>query len=324
MKGLTGKPRKRIGKKRAALIITALVFLAITGLGFAGLFRFLEYKSYDLRVKLLAPYSRPSDEIMVILLDQDSIDWARQERGWSWPWPRRAYAEILDYMNLGGANSVAFDVIFSEPSIYQETDDAAFARAERDFGRAAQTVVFSSRTGNTASWPGGLNKPLFELRGFEDIIGEYEKLNQNDEGFDRNAEAAGTIKAQFPIEEIRNAAGIIGSVTGWPDSDHIFRRTNLFSVWDGKAVPGLSAASLLVSGHDNTITFNKQKQLIEWGDWVIPVDKNGRSILRFRGELDRYIPYRARDILRSKEAWETGTTEALGGAYLPPEDFAGK
>ncbi|GHV96268.1 adenylate/guanylate cyclase domain-containing protein [Spirochaetia bacterium] len=357
-------------KQFAALVITGMVFLVTLALYLGGAFTFLEYKTYDLRAKTLAPLSRPSDDIIVILLNQDSIDWANRERGWGWPWPRKAYAEIIEYMNLGGANSIAFDVIFSEPSIYRNArqdaiiddavaglenfqgtqvpqreqvgrgtateagrsvfrgiinalrtlssreDDASFVHAEQEFGRTVQTVVFSSQTGNTPVWPANLNTPLFELHNFEQMIPEYEKLNQENEG--------GTVRAQFPIEELRNAAGVIGNATGWPDSDGIFRRANLFSIFDGKAVPGLSAASLLAAGRDRRISYNDTKKVIEWGEYRIPVDKNGRSLLRFRGDLSRYIPYPAHHILLSKEAYESGKIDNAGAYYLPPEDFAGK
>jgi hypothetical protein len=110
----------KIGKKTIAVLVTITVFLAISGLHLLGVFRFLEYKSYDLRVNLLANVNRRvSDDITVVLLTQDCLDWAKQERNWGWPWPREAYAEFLDYMNLGNAKSVAFDVLFTEPSIYR-------------------------------------------------------------------------------------------------------------------------------------------------------------------------------------------------------------
>jgi len=113
--------KKKIGKKLTALIITFLVFFVIVCLHLLGVFKYLEYKSYDLRIRFWADssFSRPSDEIVVILLEQDSLDWAQKERGWGWPWPRQAYAEIVDYMNYSNAKAVAFDVIFSEPSVYR-------------------------------------------------------------------------------------------------------------------------------------------------------------------------------------------------------------
>jgi len=368
------KQDKKTGRKKkfhAALIITSIIFPAVLILNAVNAFTFLEYKTYDLRANMLAKESRPSDDIIVILLSQDSIDWAAENRGWGWPWPRKAYAEIIDYMNIGGAYSVAFDVIFSEPSIYrnaqqdviideavaeiekldfsgqQEVQEAAFdadrqrgerrqsirniigalrtlssreddvslAHAGLDYGRTVQVVMLSSQTGNAITWPPDMEKPVFKLHNFAgNIEDEYKKLNQN-------IKSGETMKAQFPIPMLRDAAGIIGNISGWPDSDSVFRRANLFTIFDGKAIPGLSAASLLVSGHDNNITYNEKKGVIEWEDRIIPVDKNGRSILKFRGTLDRYNPYFAHEILMSKEALENGTAEEMGMNFLPPENF---
>jgi adenylate cyclase len=371
MKEKTGGKTKKPGKILSALIIGGLVSAAVTAFSFLGVFSFLEYKTYDLRVNLMADLTMPSEDIIVVLLNQDSLDWASRERGWSWPWPRKAYAEIVDYMREGGARSIAFDVIFSEPSVYRNAkqdeiidaavasleqmgpfearprggnrqpgsagggimrniisalrnlgshvDDASFAQAEKEFGRVVQTVVFSSQTGSAESWPEDLDKPLFELEGFESVLSRYAQLSQDTD--------EGKMLAQFPIEELRNAAGAIGNVSGWPDSDGIFRRANLFTLFDGKAIPGLSAASLLAAGHDNRIRYDHAKKLIRWGDFTIPVDKRGRSLLHFRGSLDRYIPYWAHQILQSAEARQTlldGGNTAMPDAYLLPEDFEGK
>ena len=315
------KISETLKKVIAALVITIVLSLGLITAHLGGLFEFLEFKLYDLRVNLFAPLSRPSDDIILILLDQDSIDWAQRERGWSWPWPRAAYAEITDYLNLGGAKSLAFDVIFSEPSIYNGTDfntesgmtdDDIFAQASEQYGKVVQIVVFSSQTGNSAVWPADLDKPLFSLHNFESIYSEYEKLNQN-------TEQKGQIRALFPIEALRNSAVIIGNVTGWADSDNIFRRINLFSIFDGKAVPGLSAASLLASGAAPDIYYNPGKKQIEWGEYAIPADSQGRSILRFHGSLDRYIPYWAWEVLQSAENYKNGKEP-----IYYPEDFSGK
>ena len=340
----------KIGKKLTALIITVMVFAVITCLYLLGVFHFLEYKSYDMRVRFWAntSYSRPSDDIIVILLDQDSLDWAQKERGWGWPWPRQAYAEIVDYMNLSDAKTIAFDVIFSEPSIYRNArqdeiidravenlntaqtamnegqrgvagplfrnimnslqdlsaraDDASFADASKNFGRVIQTVVFSSQTGDARSWPVGLNAPLFQTENFGPMLEKFS--------------VGGVERAQFPIQGLRESAGALGSVTGLVDSDGIIRRVRFFSLFDNKALPGFSAASLIASGHGRQISYDEKSRSIKWENYSIPVDKDGFTLLRFRGELDRYIPYRAMDILQSAEALKNGK-EPL----LTPDNF---
>jgi class 3 adenylate cyclase/CHASE2 domain-containing sensor protein len=293
----------------AALIIVVLLFAGISLLNFLGVFQFLENKSYDLRIRLLADFDRPSDDIIVILINQESLDWAQKERGWGWPWPRKAYAELLDYMKMGGANSAAIDIIFSEPSIYQAGDDGAFIRAEREFGSVVQVVMISSQSGNAVSWPPESQSPVFETSGFGGFL----------DRFSRGGEGSRLGRAVFPIQGIRDGAAALGSATGFPDSDEVFRRLRLFTLFDGKAVPGLSAASLIVSGHDKRISFDRKNSSIKWEKFSIPVDKNGTTLLRFHGDLGRYIPYTAKDILQSYEEYLRGD-EPL----LPPDNFEGK
>jgi len=300
---------KKANVKAAALIIALLAFAGIGLLDFSGVFRFLENKTYDLRIRLLAGFDRPSDDIIVILINQDSLDWAQRDRGWSWPWPRKAYAELLDYMRLGGANSVAFDIIFSEPSVYKTEDDEAFILAEKEFGAAVQVVMISSRSGSAVSWPPGLETPVFETAGFGRFL----------ERFGRGGEESRLSRAVFPIQGLRDGAAALGCATGFPDSDDVFRRLRLFTLFDGKAVPGLSAASLIVSGHGKHISYDSKNSRIQWGEFSVPVDKNGTSLLRFHGALNRYIPYYAKDILQSYETHLRGDEPAL-----PPQDFEGK
>jgi adenylate cyclase len=357
------KRGKTLGKGAAAIIAAVSLSLVMVVCFLAGVFNYPEYKTYDLRVNLFAESTRPSEDIMVVLLDQPSIDWAREERGWGWPWPRKAYAEFVNYMNLGGAKSVAFDVIFSEPSIYRNAnqdaiidravnnlntaqsmtieaqdrrqdrqamrgtvgplfreiteslralsgreDDLSFVKAEEDFGRVVQTVFFSTQSGNTRSWPEDLEKPLFTTENFGSALSQFDLAGEEKD-----------VRAQFPIPELRQAAGAIGSVTGVADSDSIFRRIRLFTLFDGKAVPGLSTASLLVSGDEGLIRYDEKTRRIEWGNYSIPVDREGKTILRFRGDLDRYFPYSAADILKSAESHSRGEEPLIA-----PENFKDK
>ncbi|MDR3144821.1 MAG: adenylate/guanylate cyclase domain-containing protein [Treponema sp.] len=306
------KQRARGTKKNlAAALVACSVFLAVGLMDFFGFFEFLEYKTYDFRVRLLATTSKPSDDIVIILLDQDSIDWAYQERGWSWPWPRRAFADIIEYMRIGAAHSIAFDVIFSEPSVYGPEDDAAFVAASKDFGRVVQTVYFSTQWGKNIVWPGDLQTPLLRPEGFGDLLPQF--------SLDPGNSAGEPIGAQFPIAALRNAAGVIGNITGRPDSDGIIRRTRLFALFDGRAVPSLSTGAYLAGGGGAGVRYDKKSRMVLWDEYAIPVDKKGASLLRFRGPLEQYHPYFADEILKSVEQYARGEDP-----LLYPEDFMGK
>jgi len=351
------KTGKKYNKNLAALIIILALSVVVIASHMAGILDYVELKLYDLRINLLASGSQRSDDITLVLLDQNSLDWAQRERGWGWPWPRKAYAEFLDYMKAAKAKSVTFDVIFSEPSIYRNArqdeiiedavknlemaqaaiaggetrsaapmfrdlvrnlqelsareDDASFAEAGRNYGRLVHGVLFSTQTGSLRTWPGDLSKPLLRPENFDTIISRFDLTND----FPGEERETG---AQFPIPELRNSAAVLGSLTGKTDWDGVIRRHRFFTVFDGKAVPGLAAASVLASGYDGSITYDPGKKLIRWGDFTIPVDEEGKTLLRFRGDpIDRYHNYTMASVLQSAEDYAAGR-EPL----LPPDIFA--
>ena len=134
-------------KIKRIFFITLITTIFIFTLDFFGGFDFLENKTYDFRTIKTAS-NKTSEEISVILLDQNSLDWASSQMNWSWPWPRSAYGDIVNFFKLANAKSVTFDVIFSEPSIYGEEDDLYFAKANEHFGKVVQIQYYDSNTKN--------------------------------------------------------------------------------------------------------------------------------------------------------------------------------
>jgi len=140
--------KQKLGKPLIALLIAGLVFAVISGLHLLEVFSFLENKSYDMRVRYFAETShrRGSDDIIVVMLTQSCLDWAQKERGWGWPWPRQAYAEIVDYMNIGEAEAVVFDVLFLDPSVYRNADqDIILEKAINDLREIDESGYFETR-----------------------------------------------------------------------------------------------------------------------------------------------------------------------------------
>lgn len=126
---------------------------------------YAERISYDSRCRFSSKYITTSDQISVVVVDQDSLDWAKEEMGWSWPWPRESCAKIIDYFNRGNAASVSFDMIYSEKSIYGEEDDEAFARACRDYGRVVQSVYYSGKSSTEGTVPVDILKDSANMLG---------------------------------------------------------------------------------------------------------------------------------------------------------------
>lgn len=135
---------KKIKKIRQIVISLVTLMLLVSVLVVFGVFNWAENKSYDSRMAFSSKSYSPSEEISLVLLDQESLDWAKEKLGWAWPWPREAYAKMTDYFNRAGAASFAFDMIYSEPSVYGASDDEKFSLAAKEFGRVIQTVFYET------------------------------------------------------------------------------------------------------------------------------------------------------------------------------------
>ena len=115
--------------RRHGLMIGAGAAALALVLWFAHALDGWERTSWDWRTRLLARPGPATEQVVLVLLDQASLDWGQQENGLSWPWPREVYGPILDFCARGGVRAVAFDVLFTEPSTWGVDDDLALADA---------------------------------------------------------------------------------------------------------------------------------------------------------------------------------------------------
>lgn len=136
-----------------AAFSAVVVFVVLCCLAKLKVISVIETKTYDSRMKIASRHIEVSDEISVILLNQESLDWAKEERGWSWPWPREAYAQLVEYFDKAGAKVLAFDMIYSEDSVYGSEDDEVFAKACRDYGKVIQTVYYENDRSKEGTYP---------------------------------------------------------------------------------------------------------------------------------------------------------------------------
>jgi len=101
------------------LWIVILGCIIISILSFAKPLDNYELISYDLRFKIRPPL-RASQDILIIEISDDTLKNLN-----AWPLPRDFHASMLDVLKEYGAKMVIFDVLFSEPTLY----DDAFSNA---------------------------------------------------------------------------------------------------------------------------------------------------------------------------------------------------
>jgi len=119
----------------------------------------------------------------------------------------------------------------------------------------------------------------------------------------------------FPVPEIAAGAAATGHVTGEPDADGVFRRVALFCRFDGTAIPSLGLAAWLVHRAEPAPVTAAGGQL-RMGDQVVPLDRHGCAILRFKGRGGLPEAVSAAAVIQSELRLREGETPSL-----PPETF---
>jgi adenylate cyclase len=252
----------------------------------SGLIDSWEAKSWDWRVAIMAKPGKATSDIRLILLDQNSLDWGKEVNGLTWPWPREVYGAIVNFCKRNGAKAVAFDVLFTDPSSYGVEDDAAFVQAVSDFGHVALATFLSNQSGNHTSWPATVPLPSFQ------VIGR-DRWQKNTAGKVRTF-----TQSSIAVEELANQAAVLCNVSLRPDPDGVFRKVDLLSFFDDKALPSLGLGLFLAANPGATLELGSRN--LKVGERKIPIDANGDTILRYRGPSGTHRIYSAAAVLQSE------------------------
>ena len=282
------------GKIAAALIVPLLAVALAFGLGRVPGVDLLALKAGDVERRLLADPERADRRIVLIEVDQGSLDHFERDNI-AYPWPRSLYNPLLEYCARGGALAVLFDVLFNNLSPWGEQTDADFAAGIRGNG---QVFLASAFANGDAS--GGRLDPRLTLK----VEGAPpEQLRR-------------TVVSP-PLPSLREAAAGIGAVTLQPDADGAVRRVPLGVLFEGRLVPGFAFAPFAAGAE--AVRFEPGRA--RFGGVTVPLDDQGRLLVRFHGQRSDYRRYSAAEVITSAVAAAEGKTpkvpaEVFRGAYV--------
>jgi adenylate cyclase len=265
----------------------------------------LECTTWSWRVNAFARPGADTPRIRLILLDQSSLDWASDEMALSWPWPRQVYAPIIQFCQRAGARTVAFDVLYTEPSAMGVDDDQVFGEAIRAFPGFVGALYLSHNEGKDSEWPAPVAPPPVKLAGMQEWLAD-----------EKHSELV-MQKATFPIVEVATNSHWLAEVKGWPDPDGIIRRTTPFRFFSGQAVPSLGLAAMLAGAPKEMETAcSVEGRWLHLGERRYPMDRKGRLILRYHGDQEIYQPVSAAAVIQSEVRLLEG-----GEPVVDPETF---
>ncbi len=290
-------------KVRHGLLVGAGAAGVALALHLGGALGAWEDATWMIRVRRMASPSPATARIKLILVDQPSLDWGRRENQWSWPWPHEVLGAVLDFCRRGGAKAVAFDVMYTEPSLYGVDDDRVFGEAIRRGAPFVAAVLAGGDQGETTRWPEGEGPSPPAV-----------------EGLERWRSRAPASRAVFPVQDVAAGAAMFGNVRGLPDPDGVYRRGLVFQEFDGRVVPSLGIAAYL-AGRRAPSRLELEPGGLRVDGARIPLDGRGRTLLRFCGPSGTHQAYSAAGIVQSELALREGGTpridpQALKDCYV--------
>ena len=258
------------------LVIAGFLLAGTNAMQIQGL-KFLDWQ------RQLASQTQPSEEkIILIEVDQYSLDKMESQQAIGWPWPREFYGAIAEYAASGGAKAVLVDILFNNETPYGSSSDDEFASRIKNAGN----VYLAAALTNTTS-------PQSSIKGLD---------------------FSGTPPSQtswtglsLPLEKIADASAGLGMVNSTPDADGTFRRIDPFFIWENKALPLLSIAPFLPR-ENPSIQWHTDMLVVD--SLRIPVEPNGKMWVNF--PVDDYLErYSAYDIINAMVAEQSGETPAI-------------
>jgi adenylate cyclase len=292
-------PSSRKEKVLLGAIIGSLAWVLIIVLYYANLLESYELKTYDHLCRLKATYSPVPEEIVLVVVDQGSLK-AAQQQGINWPWPRQMYAPIIDFCTLSGARAVAFDVLFTEPSVYGMEDDELLADALKRNGHAFLPLSLSRETRSQPLWEGDL---LDRIRlPLEDHSGQP---------------ISSAISSEPPIQILANNCFGLGNVSIPPSPDGIYRRLPLVFPYHDYWIPSIGMAVFTHLSEKGPVIMKKDG--LHTKGIHVPLDNQGNVLLSFYGSTPGFSRFSAFDVIQSFLAIQEGRKP-----IYPPEAFRDK
>src|SRR5437870_3502302 len=83
-----------------------------------GAVRTLDFVFYDSLYRLRPTRDMRDGPLVIVAVDDASLEAIKRSQKVGWPWPRRNWGQIVSYLQSAGAKAVVFDLIFDTPSAY--------------------------------------------------------------------------------------------------------------------------------------------------------------------------------------------------------------
>lgn len=224
---MTPALKKLLFAKHFRSIVSVLVGLAAAyTVAVSSLGSLVELNALDIQFRIAQNTRQPDTNIVILTIDQNSLQYFKRTAKVSWPWPREFYSLTTDFLAAAGAKAIIYDFQFTEPDEDRAQsagayNDSLFAASILNAGNVYLAAILSKQ--EEQDQPGDPLVKFSESPSGVNVLHSF--------AFD---------KAYSPLIQFQEAAKRIGVVNFVPDEDGVCRRIALQYSYQGKPLQALS------------------------------------------------------------------------------------
>ncbi len=304
-------------KHKLPLLLTGFFLTLLVALLYLKSPLYLDYmdnKIYDIQMQ---SHHKSEQTGIPIVVD---IDEASLKEFGQWPWPRYRLSQLMEKMQQSGIAATGLDILFAEP------DRTSLSNINQ-----SMKTYFEQRTGEKYNIIAGklpkevMDNDLSFARTLSQ--GNFVLGYSFDFSEEKNTDSSSLIRPLNPIvvespgakklsECLKAAPNVIeplavltqnasnsGFFTTSADDDGILRATPLMLIYNEKIYPALSLATLLAALGNPQVAVKVNPggiESIRIGSSTIPLDRNGRFFVHYRGAGNQFKTISASFFLQDK------------------------
>ncbi len=224
-------------------VYLAAVFSLLVGIdaAFLHVTANMRQAAFDMMVRYRVIVPKPDKDVVIVDINEASLASMAKEYG-RWPWPRQVLGEFLEHLEAQRPKAVIFDILFSDPDVYNPDSDAYFDTAVSE----TTNTFFPMLRLDNASDPLSQITPAM-IPGVTPIPGE--------------AQERATIGVVLPHFQSILRGGRLGFHNIYPDPDGIVREYLVYRNDYGWKIPSLPARVIRELGYREPVS---QRVLLNW------------------------------------------------------------
>ena len=296
-------------KSKAFFIKSAIIHIFLSLLVIIVSWQFFEPAAYNFMHKLFTARTTGSEDIVLIVIDDKSIEQYR------WPWQRDLYAEIFEYLDkYSNPKIIAFDAILSSLDKEKPQADQKLFNTIKNIDNLV--VGFSPLI---QDYPPDINGEEYSQK-FDNKF----KINIDDSAYSYNYSKYRSL-SRFPAPYF-NSIKYTGSVNTTPNSSGYITLGDQIVNVNGKKYPSLGLRMYMLLNNTDTISLYKNKILVDETNLAIPAlyTRDGiQNYTRYYKTLPNseysHKKYSAIDVINSARNIKQGKKPVID-----PKEFDGK